>query len=111
MSRKSFAVVAPLLAGILAIAPARAADAPDHVYYDAKVWTGDPSMPVAAAFDAAYASFDEADKGTISAGKYADFVVLSQDILALPPERLLDAKVLLTVMGGRETYRAPGFAD
>lgn len=111
VSRKSFAVVAPLLAGILAIAPARAADAPDHVYYDAKVWTGDPSMPVAAPFDAAYASFDEADKGTISAGKYADFVVLSQDILALPPERLLDAKVLLTVMGGRETYRAPGFAD
>jgi predicted amidohydrolase YtcJ len=44
-------------------------------------------------------------------GKYADFVVLSEDILALPPERLLDARVLLTVMGGRETYRAPGFGQ
>ena len=61
--------------------------------------------------DAAYASFDESQKGTITAGKYADFVVLSADILALPPERLLDAKVLLTVMGGRETYRAPGFGQ
>ncbi len=61
--------------------------------------------------DAAYASFDESRKGTISPGKYADFVVLSQDLLALPPERLLDAKVLLTVMGGRETYRAPGFGQ
>jgi predicted amidohydrolase YtcJ len=61
--------------------------------------------------DAAYASFEEASKGTIATGKFADFVVLSQDILTLPPERLLDAKVLLTVMGGRETYRAPGFAN
>jgi predicted amidohydrolase YtcJ len=59
--------------------------------------------------DAAYASFDESQKGTITPGKFADFVVLSEDLLALPPERLLDAKVLLTVMSGRETYRAPGF--
>lgn len=59
--------------------------------------------------DAAYASFEENDKGTLAAGKYADFVVLSEDILALPPGRLLEAKVLLTVMGGRETWRAPGF--
>jgi hypothetical protein len=59
--------------------------------------------------DAAYASFDESQKGTITPGKHADFVVLSEDLLALPPARLLEAKVLLTVMGGRETYRAPGF--
>jgi predicted amidohydrolase YtcJ len=59
--------------------------------------------------DAAYASFDESQKGTITPGKYADFVVLSEDLLALPPERLLDAKVLLTVMSGHETYRASGF--
>jgi hypothetical protein len=59
--------------------------------------------------DAAYASFDEADKGTITPGKYADFVVLSQDILSGPPQRLLDARVLHTVLRGRETYRAaPG---
>jgi len=56
--------------------------------------------------DAAYASFDEADKGTITPGKYADFVVLSQDILSGPPQRLLDARVLHTVLRGRETYRA-----
>jgi len=60
--------------------------------------------------DAAYASFDESQKGTITPGKFADFVVLSQDLLALPPERLLDAKVLLTVMSGRETYRAADFS-
>ena len=59
--------------------------------------------------DAAYASFDEQRKGTITPGKYADFVVLSRDILAIAPAELLATRVLLTVMGGRETYRAPGF--
>jgi predicted amidohydrolase YtcJ len=59
--------------------------------------------------DAAYASFDENQKGTLVAGKLADFVVLSEDILSQPPESILKAKVLLTVMGGRETYRAPYF--
>jgi predicted amidohydrolase YtcJ len=56
--------------------------------------------------DAAYASFEEDVKGTLAVGKYADFVVLSDDILHIPPQRLLDARVLLTVMGGRVTYRA-----
>ena len=59
--------------------------------------------------DAAYASFDESRKGTIAVGKYADFVVLSGDILAASPQDLLRTQVLLTVMGGRETFRASGF--
>jgi predicted amidohydrolase YtcJ len=59
--------------------------------------------------DAAYASFDETRTGTISAGKFSDFVVLSRDILDGPPQQLLDTKVLLTVLRGRETWRAPGF--
>jgi predicted amidohydrolase YtcJ len=56
--------------------------------------------------DAAYASFDEAAKGTLVAGKLADFVVLSEDILTGPPERILETKVLRTVMDGRDTFRA-----
>jgi hypothetical protein len=56
--------------------------------------------------DAAYASFDEQQKGSLTPGKFADFVVLSENILQPPPEKLLQAKVLLTVMGGRDTYRA-----
>ena len=59
--------------------------------------------------DGAYASFDEREKGTVTAGKLADFVVLSDDILSAPPEQILKTKVLLTVMGGRETYRADFF--
>jgi predicted amidohydrolase YtcJ len=57
--------------------------------------------------DAAYASFAEKDKGSLTAGRLADFVVLSDDILEGPPERILRTRVLLTVMGGRDTFRAP----
>jgi len=60
--------------------------------------------------DAAHASFEETRTGTISAGKFADFVVLSRDILDGPPQQLLDTKVLLTVLRGREAWRAPEFA-
>ncbi|MFH1574418.1 MAG: amidohydrolase [Acidobacteriota bacterium] len=59
--------------------------------------------------DAAYASFDEEIKGTLTPGKLADFVVLSEDILEPPSERILSAKVLMCVMGGKETFRSPGF--
>lgn len=59
--------------------------------------------------DAAYATFEEAVKGTLSPGKLADLVVLSEDILSAPPERILKARVLLTVMGGQDTYRAREF--
>ncbi|MBM3790522.1 MAG: amidohydrolase family protein, partial [Acidobacteria bacterium] len=59
--------------------------------------------------DAAYASFDEDIKGTLAPGKLADFVVLSQNILEPPSERILSAKVLMTLMGGKETFRSPGF--
>jgi hypothetical protein len=61
--------------------------------------------------DAAYASFEESVKGTIAAGKYADFVVLSRDILAVPADELLETRVLMTVMGGRETFRAAGITS
>jgi predicted amidohydrolase YtcJ len=59
--------------------------------------------------DAAYASFEEQRTGTLAAGMLADLVVLSDDIVSGPPERILKTRVLLTVMGGRDTYRAGDF--
>ena len=59
--------------------------------------------------DAAYASFEEQRKGTLGPGRLADLVVLSDDILAIPPAQILKTRVLLTVMGGRDTYRAGDF--
>lgn len=55
--------------------------------------------------DGAYASFDEDIRGTLTPGKLADIVVLSNDILTIPPSEILNTKVLLTVMGGKDTYR------
>jgi len=59
--------------------------------------------------DGAYASFDEGVRGTLSAGKLADLVVLSQDILTVPPAEIPKTRVLLTIMGGRDTYRDDAF--
>ncbi|HLZ39995.1 MAG TPA: amidohydrolase [Candidatus Sulfotelmatobacter sp.] len=59
--------------------------------------------------DGAYASFDENVRGTITPGKLADFVVLSKDILTISPAEILTTKVLLTVMGGKDTYRDKNF--
>jgi predicted amidohydrolase YtcJ len=59
--------------------------------------------------DAAFAAYEEKEKGTLAPGKRADFVVLSQDLLSVAPDRIKDTKVLLTVLGGQDTWRAEGF--
>jgi predicted amidohydrolase YtcJ len=59
--------------------------------------------------DGAYANFAEDIRGTLSVGKLADFVALSEDILTIPPEQTLRTKVLLKVMGGKDTYRSAEF--
>jgi predicted amidohydrolase YtcJ len=59
--------------------------------------------------DAAFAEHAEEEKGTLAVGKLADLTVLSQDLLAVPPERIKDTKVLLTVLGGQDTWRAKEF--
>ena len=59
--------------------------------------------------DAAYAEHAEQERGLLKQGRAADFVVLSQDLLALPPERIAATKVLLTVVGGQDSFRAREF--
>jgi predicted amidohydrolase YtcJ len=59
--------------------------------------------------DVAFASLDDGNRGTLAPGKLADLVVLSEDPTAVPPERLLQMKVLLTVLGGQDTHRAKEF--
>jgi len=53
----------------------------------------------------AYAAFMENESGTLTAGKYADFVVLDRDIMTVAPEEILKASVVMTVLGGRVVYR------
>ena len=53
----------------------------------------------------AYASFMENETGSITPGKYADFTVFDQDIMSIAPERILETKVEMTVIGGTTVYR------
>lgn len=55
--------------------------------------------------DAAYAAFRERGIGTLRPGMLADFVVLSEPIIGADPGAILRASPVLTVMGGRDTYR------
>jgi predicted amidohydrolase YtcJ len=66
-------------------------------------------LPVSSAIDAytrdaAYASFDELRKGVLAPGMLADIVVLSTDILALPPDQLLDGQVDVTIFDGKVVF-------
>ncbi len=53
---------------------------------------------------AAYAEFQERDKGTLAPGRLADLVVLSADPFAIPPEGIRDVVVETTIAGGRVVY-------
>ena len=52
----------------------------------------------------AYAIFEEQELGSLAVGKRADITVLSKDILTVPEQDILKAKVVYTVVGGRIVY-------
>jgi len=54
----------------------------------------------------AYASHEEAIKGSIASGKLADFVVLSADPHTVAPDAIKDIKVVRTVTGGTTVYQS-----
>ncbi|MBX9601884.1 MAG: amidohydrolase [Bryobacteraceae bacterium] len=56
---------------------------------------------------AAYAAFEEKQKGSLEPGKLADIVVLSKDILKVAEEEIPSAKVTHTIIGGRLVYESP----
>jgi hypothetical protein len=54
----------------------------------------------------AYNSREEKDKGSIAAGKLADFVVLAEDLHSIEPSKIKDVKIVQTVVGGEIMYQA-----
>jgi len=57
--------------------------------------------------DAAYAAFDEVDRGTIAVNKRADFTVLDRDPTAGAPADILKTRVVMTIVGGRVVHEKP----
>jgi predicted amidohydrolase YtcJ len=55
--------------------------------------------------NAAYAFFDEEIIGSIEPGKLADLVVLSEDILTIPPEEIKNVEVIMTIINGKIVYQ------
>ena len=56
----------------------------------------------------AFASFEEADKGTLERGKLADFTIIDRDLTRIAPETIRDARVTMTVVGGRIVFEQTG---
>lgn len=52
-------------------------------------------------YNTAYANFEEKIKGSIEVHKLADLVVLTKNLLQIPPRELLDTKVAYTIVGGK----------
>ncbi|MEO1653209.1 MAG: amidohydrolase, partial [Bacteroidota bacterium] len=55
---------------------------------------------------AAYSAFEENQKGSIEAGKFADFVILKKDIMKVDPLEARNAKVWQTYLGGQLVYKS-----
>ncbi len=100
--------VAPLdpLLGIYAAVTRATLDAkhPDGWFPEERLTVEEALRAYAAG--SAFAAFEENEKGTISPRKLADLVVLSRDLFSIPAETIKDARVVLTVVGGKVVYRA-----
>jgi predicted amidohydrolase YtcJ len=59
-----------------------------------KMWT----------WNGAYLMFDEKNRGSIEPGKLADLVVIAEDFLTCPEDKIKDIEPLRTVVGGKAVY-------
>ena len=79
--------------------------------WNGETWGANQKISVAEAlrvytWNGAYNSHEENLKGSIAPGKFADFVVLSDDPHNFQPARIKDIQIVRTVVGGRATYAA-----
>jgi predicted amidohydrolase YtcJ len=79
--------------------------------WDGKTWGANQRISVEEALrvntiNGAYNSHEEAIKGSITPGKLADFVVLSDDLFTVNKEKIKDLQIVRTVVGGSTVYQA-----
>ncbi len=75
-------------------------------------WLPEQRIPVAQAVEAytlgaAYAGHREKTEGSITPGKLADLILVSQNIFVVEPHTIRKTEVLLTMVGGKVVYRSP----
>lgn len=75
-------------------------------------WVAEQKIKIEEAIEAytmgsAYAEFQEKDKGSITPGKLADLVLVSDDLLKIDPKAIRDAKVEMTLVDGKIVYGGP----
>jgi len=78
-----------------------------------KGWFPEQKLTVAETVSAytmgsAYAEFQDQEKGSITVGKLADMVILSNDIFSIPPDKIKDVKVTKTFVGGKLVWDSDG---
>jgi predicted amidohydrolase YtcJ len=78
-------------------------------------WFADERIDVETAIRAftinnAYAAGEEEEKGSMRAGKLADFTIVDRDLVEIEPSAIRDARILATIVGGRVTYADPELA-
>ncbi|HXI25197.1 MAG TPA: amidohydrolase [Pyrinomonadaceae bacterium] len=100
--------VAPL-DPLLTIYAAMTRRTPDGKYPDG--WIPEQKISIDEAVHAytvgsAYAEFQDHEKGTITPGKLADIVVLSEDIFKIDPLEIKNTRVMMTIMDGQVVYEA-----
>ena len=95
--------VNPLISFHAAIARQDANDYPVGGWYPDQRMTRDEALKSMTLWPA-YSAFQEAELGSLTVGKHADFVVLSQDIMRVAPELVLKTEVVSTWVGGERVH-------
>jgi predicted amidohydrolase YtcJ len=94
----------PMLGFYAAVTRQDAQGRPEGGWYPDQRMTRDEALR-SFTINAAYAAFQDDTRGSLEVGKWGDLVVLSKNIMTIPPLEIPDAQVLMTVLGGKVVYR------
>lgn len=96
--------VNPLISFHSAVSRQDASNWPPGGWYPDQAMTRDEALKAMTIWPA-YAAFQEKTMGSISPGKYADFVILDRDIMKVPASEILNTQVISTWLGGKAVYQ------